>query len=202
MRGEGVSAIEKFALVQEGLLAFEARRSQEIDHPRYEEMPIKAPINIGTIRGGTWHSTVPETVVVEGRAGLVPGETLDSFKLRLASVIHNIAQSDAWLRENPPIVEWLDGQFEPADVEEHHPFVNHVRMAVKTVGALTPQFTGVTYGADMRHLVHTGSMPCVMFGAGNVRLAHAPDESIPLADLFTAITATAVLTAQWCGTTA
>lgn len=199
MRGEGVSAFEKFALVQDGLLAFEALRTQEIVHPRYDRMTIKAPINIGTIRGGSWHSTVPDAVVVEGRAGLVPGETLDSFKLRLASVIDEIAKKDSWLAANPPSVEWLDGQFAPADIEERHPFAKHVRRAVATIGAVTPEFTGVTYGADMRHFVLTGNTPCVMFGAGDVRLAHAPNESIPLADLFAAISTTAVLIAQWCG---
>jgi acetylornithine deacetylase len=39
----------------------------------------------------------------------------------------------------------------------------------------------------------------VMFGAGDVRLAHAPNESIPLDDLFTAVTTTAVFIADWCG---
>jgi acetylornithine deacetylase len=199
VRGEGVSAIEKFAHLHDGLLQFEARRNQEIDHPQYDDMPIKAPINVGTITGGTWHSTVPEMVVVEGRAGLVPGETLDAFKSRFANVIEDIAQSDDWLAARPPIVEWLDGQFAPADVDHEHQFVGVVQSAVATVGAVAPQLAGVTYGADMRHFVLTGAMPCVMFGAGDVRLAHAPDESIPLNDLFTAILTTAVVMANWCG---
>jgi acetylornithine deacetylase/succinyl-diaminopimelate desuccinylase-like protein len=38
-----------------------------------------------------------------------------------------------------------------------------------------------------------------MFGAGDVRLAHAPDESISIEDLLTAITTTAVFIADWCG---
>lgn len=199
MRGEGVSAIEKFTLLQDGLLEFENRRNREIDHPRYDELPIKAPINIGTISGGTWHSTVPEMVVVEGRAGLVPGETLKSFKSDLAHVISETSHADAWLAANPPLVEWLDGQFAPADIDERHPFAGHVFSAAESSRAPDPRFTGVTYGADMRHFVHSGNMPCVMFGAGDVRQAHAPDESIPLEDLFVAIRTTAVLLARWCG---
>ncbi|MGE3798701.1 MAG: M20/M25/M40 family metallo-hydrolase, partial [Thermomicrobiales bacterium] len=123
----------------------------------------------------------------------------ESFKARFAKVIHDISQADAWLAENPPIVEWLDGQFAPAGIDEDHPFAEHVRLAVESVGRLDPQFTGVTYGADMRHFVHAGNIPCVMFGAGDVRLAHAPDESILLDDLFTATATTAVLIVQWCG---
>jgi acetylornithine deacetylase len=47
--------------------------------------------------------------------------------------------------------------------------------------------------------VITGGMPCVMFGAGDVCLAHAPDESIGIDELLTAISTTAVFVADWCG---
>jgi acetylornithine deacetylase len=56
-----------------------------------------------------------------------------------------------------------------------------------------------TYGADMRHFVNTGHTPCVMFGAGDVRHAHAPNESVRLDDLVTATTTIAVFIADWCG---
>ncbi len=42
---------------------------------------------------------------------------------------------------------------------------------------------GMTYGADMRLLVIHGGIPTVMYGPGDVRLAHKPDESVPVADL-------------------
>jgi acetylornithine deacetylase len=50
----------------------------------------------------------------------------------------------------------------------------------------------------MRHFVLTGGIPCIMFGAGEVRDAHAPNESISLEDLFSAIEATALFVAEWC----
>jgi acetylornithine deacetylase/succinyl-diaminopimelate desuccinylase-like protein len=38
-----------------------------------------------------------------------------------------------------------------------------------------------------------------MFGAGDVRLAHAPNESVPIDELLAAIATTAVFIANWCG---
>ena len=71
---------------------------------------------------------------------------------------------------------------------------------VATVGSGTALlFDAATYGADMRHFVNTGHTPCVMFGAGDVRHAHAPDESIDLDDLLTATATIAVFIADWCG---
>jgi len=198
VRDEGVSAIENFARLHRGLLDFEARRNQEIAHPLYAGLRNKAPINVGTVRGGTWASSVPEFVVAEGRAGLVPGETLEAFKIELAAEIAALAVADPWLREHPPRVEWLNGQFAPAEVAIDSPIVRTFSEVWGRLNADPARIEAATYGADMRHFVITGGMPCVMFGAGDVRLAHAPDESIPLAELFTAIAVTAAFVADWC----
>jgi len=197
VRDEGVSALEKFAYLHQGLLAFEERRNAEITHPLYEGMRIKAPINIGVLRSGSWASSVPEWLVAEGRAGLVPGEDLSSFKIKLAKEISVVAEADPWLRDHPPEVTWLNGQFAPAGVEVDSALVETLCEAWLATSSLPARIEGVTYGADMRHFVNTGGVPCVMFGAGDVRLAHAPDESIPVEDLLTAITTTAVFIANW-----
>ena len=199
VRDEGVSAVEKFAYLHRGLLDFEARRNAEIAHPLYAGMRNKAPINIGTVSAGSWPSSVPESLAAEGRAGLVPGEDLTTFKSELAAEVATLAAADDWLRNNPPLVTWLDGQFAPAGVSLDSPLVSVMSQAWTATTSSQPRIEAVTYGADMRHFVITGGMPCVMFGAGDVRLAHAPNESIPLADLFTAITTTAVFIAEWCG---
>jgi acetylornithine deacetylase len=201
VRDEGVSAVEKFAYLHQGLLAFENRRNAEIAHPLYEGMRIKAPINIGVVRGGSWASSVPEWLVAEGRAGLVPVEDVSTFKNELATEIGTLADADPWLRDHPPRVTWLNGQFTPAGVDVDSPLVETLRQSWQKTNSTPARIEGVTYGADMRHFVITGGVPCVMFGAGDVRLAHAPDESILIEDLLTAITTTAVFIADWCGLT-
>jgi acetylornithine deacetylase len=198
VRDEGVSAVEKFAYLHRGLLEFEARHNRAIGHPLYAGMTNKAPINIGTVRAGAWPSSVPESLVAEGRAGLVPGETLEEFKGALAGEIARLADEDPWLRVHPPRIEWREGQFAPADVEVDSSLVQTLRGAWRRAQGGEPAIEAVTYGADMRHFVLVGGVPCVMFGAGNVRLAHAPNESIPLDELFAAVTTTAMFVADWC----
>ena len=113
VRDEGVSAVEKFAYLHQGLLEFETRRNAEITHPLYAGMRIKAPINVGIVRGGSWASSVPESLIAEGRAGLVPGEDMATFKTEVATEIARLADADPWLCEHPPEVTWLNGQFAP-----------------------------------------------------------------------------------------
>jgi len=43
-----------------------------------------------------------------------------------------------------------------------------------------PALIGEPYGADMRLLINEGRTPTVIFGPGDVRAAHAADESVPL----------------------
>lgn len=199
VRNEGVSAIENFSYLHRGILDFEARRNREVDHPLYREMANKVPINIGVIRGGSWPSSVPELVEAEGRAGLVPGEDFEAFKGRMAQEVQELARADPWLAAHPPTIDWLDGQFAPAGVADDSPLPRSLARAIEMATGAPARVAGVTYGADMRHFVNTGGMPCVMFGAGDVRLAHAPDESVPLDDLMLAISVSALFIASWCG---
>jgi acetylornithine deacetylase len=72
-----------------------------------------------------------------------------------------------------------------------------LQQAFRQASGTDTAIEAATYGADMRHFVNTGSIPCLMFGAGDVRAAHAPDESLPLDDLFLAVATEALLIADW-----
>jgi acetylornithine deacetylase len=57
----------------------------------------------------------------------------------------------------------------------------------------------MTYGADMRLLVNEGKIPTVIFGPGDVRQAHRPDEHVPIAHLETAVKTLALVALRFCG---
>ena len=199
VRDEGVSAIEKFAVLHRALLAYEARRNGAIAHPLYAPIANKVPLNVGTLRAGSWPSSVPEWLVAEGRAGLVPGEDLAAFRAEFEAEVARAAADDLWLREHPPRVEWFSGQFAPAEVPADGPLATTIRAAHAAVAGAEPAVEGVTYGADMRLFLLLGQTPCVMYGAGDVRLAHHADEQIAVEEVLTATKTIAVLVAGWCG---
>jgi acetylornithine deacetylase len=58
---------------------------------------------------------------------------------------------------------------------------------------------GVPYGADMRLLVNEGGIPTILFGPGDVRQSHRPDEFVPLDDLLLATRALALTVLRYCG---
>ncbi|MEY3991032.1 MAG: hypothetical protein RI985_2113 [Chloroflexota bacterium] len=181
-REEGVSAIEKYFIVQQALIALEAERNQRMRHPLFDNYRLPYPLSIGTVRAGNWPSSVAEELIAEGRYGIGIGE--DSFAARreLEAAVAAAAAHDSWLTNHPPIVEWWGGTFEPAETDVNHPIVSTLTQAHHTLGKQAV-LEGMPYGADMRLLVHQGGMPTVMFGPGDVRLAHKPNEYVPVADL-------------------
>ena len=199
VRDEGISALEKFVPIFENLRELEQERNGVLSHPLYDGVRNKVPINIGVVRAGNWASTVPESLVAEGRVGLIPGEEVDPFKELVSERITTIAERDPWLREHPPELTWFGGQFAPAEVETDAPICEAVKRAHERVTGEKPSVEGVPYGADMRLFIRFGEMPCVMYGAGDVNMAHAPDEHISVTELLTAASTLACLLADWCG---
>ena len=199
MRDEGVSAIEKFIPLFQDLLAFEHERNQTLRHPLYDAIENKIPISVGVLRSGVWPSTVPETLVAEGRAGLMPGEDVAKFQREMVERVQTAAQRDDWLREHPPKLEWFSGQFAPAETPVDAPISQAIIRAHHRVTGADPKIEGVTYGADMRLFTKFGDMPCVMYGAGDVAVAHQVNEHISIDELMTAIKSIACLLMDWCG---
>ena len=71
----------------------------------------------------------------------------------------------------------------PAETAEDATILDTVGRAIADVTGEPPAIEGMTYGADMRLLVNEGKIPAVLFGPGDVRRAHRPDESVPIEEL-------------------
>jgi acetylornithine deacetylase len=200
MRDEGVSAVEKFIPIFQDLLAYEAERNTTLSHPLYDHLANKIPISVGVVRAGEWPSTVPESLVAEGRIGLIPGEDMHEFQEQVRQRIMSVAERDPWLREHPPVLEWVSGQFAPSETPVEHDLPQALLRAHERVTGSRPPVEGAPYGADMRLFRLIGDMPCVIYGAGNVAVAHQHDEHIAISDLLTAAKTVAALLTDWCGT--
>jgi acetylornithine deacetylase len=198
-RDEGVSALEKFLPIFADLQQFERERNAALRHPLYDVFANKVPVNVGVVRAGNWASTVPEVLEAEVRVGLLPGEELGAFKRLVADRIHAAATRDPWLKEHPPEITYFGGQFIAAETPMDAPICEAIRRSHKAATGQDVRTEGVTYGADMRHFIAFGGMPCVMYGAGDIKLAHAPDEYLPVEELQTAVRTVANLLVDWCG---
>jgi acetylornithine deacetylase len=155
-------------------------------------------LNIGTLRAGTWPSSVPESLVLEGRYGIAVGENPTKARQEFRKVVAAAARRDPWLRKHPPRVEWWGGQFESASVPVDHPLPQTVAAALRDVRRKPAAFEGMPYGSDMRLLVKVAETPTILFGPGDVRRSHRPDEWVSLADLKACVQTLALAAVRFC----
>lgn len=198
-KSEGVSAIAKFLPIFQAIEELDLRRHRDYTNPTYPNPANVAPISIGTVRGGEWHSTVPEAVVVEGRCGVFPGESPADVRALLAATIAEAAAADPWLATHPPRLEWFEGQFESCATPVDHPLLTTLAAAHRQVHGNAPAIEGVPYGADLRLFVNHAGMPGVLYGPGDVRLAHAANESVAVEEVMDAAKVAAGMVVKWCG---
>lgn len=198
-RDEGVSAVEKFIPIFQDLQVWESERNQSLDHPLYRDVENKIPISFGVVRSGEWASTVPEKLIAEGRLGLIPGEDLETFQQEVIDRINGVVSQDPWMSEHPPLIEWFGGQFAPSETAEDAPITQALVAAHQATTGEPPVIQGEPYGADMRHFILFGGMDCVMYGAGDARVAHQDNEHMSITELLTASETIARLLVDWCG---
>ena len=199
LRAEGVSAIDKFVPLYQALRDLERERNASLEDPLYAGYELPYALSVGTLQAGDWASTVPERLEFGGRYGVAVGEDLAAARRRLEETIDRVARADPWLRDHPPRVEWWGGQFAPASIPVDHPLVGAVGDAFRDASGRDARLAGMTYGSDMRLLVNQGGTPALLFGPGDVRQAHRPDEYVPLEDLVTAARTLALLALRFCG---
>jgi acetylornithine deacetylase len=196
-RLEGVDAVEKYLLVHQALRRLEARRNSD-PHPLMARYPLPYPLSVGTVRAGDWASSVPDLLVAEGRLGVVLDEPVDDARADLERAVAEVCAEDPWLREHPVVVEWSGGQFASGRVADDDPLLALVSAAHTDLHGAVPPVHGVPYGSDLRLLTAAG-VPTVHYGPGDVRKAHAPDESVPVAELVDVTRTLVLLVARVCG---
>lgn len=183
MRREGISALDKLQVLIRALESDEAARNASETDPLMTALGLPYPTMIGIVHGGDWASTVMDRVVADGRYGVKLGQTWRDAEADLRACIAAACAGDEFLRDHPATVEIVGGRFSSARIAPEHPLPVALAGAIEDTLGRRPALLGEPYGADMRLLVNEGSTPTVMFGPGDVAVAHAADEFVPLAEV-------------------
>jgi acetylornithine deacetylase len=184
-RREGVSALDKLFVLTRALEADEARRNRAEMDPLMTALGLPYPTIIGIVQGGEWASTVLDRVTAAGRYGVRFGQTTAGAEADLREAIATACASDDFLRDHPATVEITGGRFGSARVASDHPLPVGLADVAEAVTGRRPALLGEPYGADMQMFVNHGGTPCVIFGPGDVRMAHSADEFVPLDEVKT-----------------
>ena len=186
VRLEGVSSLEKYLDIHQALIQLEKERNREIKHPLLSKLNLPYPLNIGRIQAGSWPSSVPEELIFEGRIGVAMGEDSESVRRQFEQTLKNLSEADPWLRNHPLEIVWSGGQFDSAEIPISHYLVKLLEQCVLDITGNLPEIGGAPYGSDLRLFVNMGGFPALLFGPGNVHVAHMPDEFVDVQEVILA----------------
>ena len=198
--GGAVDAIPLGRMVLDAIDALNARWAAN-PAKRHPLLPLPCQVCVSMLDAGEFPTAYAGQMRITFDAQYLPPEKDERqlggrVKAELESFFHEVAQSNDWLRENPPTLEWLvdaDCGETPAD----HPLPQLLHRAAQIAGALS-RMEGMSSHTDMGLLVNAG-IPTVNFGPGAPSVAHQPDEHVAERDLHQATVALALTIAEWCG---
>lgn len=177
----GIDAIRHAGLLLAELDAFDAAVLAERSHALLGRPSVHASL----IEGGTGMSTYPERCTVRLERRTIPGERGEAFAGELGELCARVADRVPHFR---PDVSLTLVQ-EPSDVSLDAPIVRALVGALEAAGE-DVRVGGMTAWTDAA-LLNAAGIPAICFGPGDIGLAHAAEEWIPLDEIDRA---TAVLT--------
>lgn len=196
------SAIEKMAKLIIGLQELERDWAVTKSYPGFPAGTNT--INPAVIEGGRNAAFVADEARLWLTVHFYPNETYQSVTQEVESFVTRLAQADPWLRDHLPTFEWGGhsmiedrGEIFPAlEVDEKHPAVQTLLNAhlntfeKRTKVSVSTSVTDGGWFGDAH-------IPAVIYGPGDLRHAHAVDESISVARLVKYSQALAQFIVDW-----
>lgn len=195
---EGQNAILKAMLYIDALVKLQYELDAQYMHPLWKDFPIAHVGNIALINGGESPSRVPSACTVSGLVGCIAGESLEDIHKWIEELVARVTESDPWLKENPPVLRWAETmQFEPSASALGGRFFEIAQACSEEVlGEYAPPkaFTAVS---DLRYFLTDKNSFGSNFGPGNIKQAHAYDESVDFEEIIKACKIAARFIYRW-----
>lgn len=176
-RPGSVSAIEKALVVKEAIDAYKRER---------EGLGPGRSVNLGLFRGGTHPAVVAGSAVMslnmsypaaDALAAEAAGQGFGNApgRERFEALVSARATEDEWLREHPPVIDWIKDLI-PFELPEEHALVRELAVTIERVVG-KPAAVGVSPAwSDACYLPRLAGTPAVVCGAGVAGQAHTAAE--------------------------
>jgi len=184
----GVDAIRHTGLLLAELDRLDAEELPGRTHP----LLGRASLHASMIEGGIGMSTYPDRCVLRLERRTLPGETVENV---LAEVQRACAAVRVRRPELAADVSQLMAQG-PSDVATDAPIVRALEDALRERGEGV-RVSGMSAWTDAA-LLNAAGIPAICFGPGDISLAHAAEEYIPLPEIDRAASVLATLARRWC----
>jgi acetylornithine deacetylase len=194
----GVNAIEAANIVAGAFKAYEAEQNDGSRiHSAFRGLNHPVNVNLGTIEGGEWNSSVATRCRIGMRVGVMLGNTALQVKADIERLVAEAATHER-LRGAQVKLEFRGFMADPCEFPKDTDIARlaYRSYAEATGGALRDYpATGLT---DGRHFVLHQGTPCAVFGPDAVDI-HGIDENVGVESIHGITRSIALAMAEWCG---
>jgi len=203
---EGVSAFDMAILVKNALREWEEIRAVElVDVPLFSDKnryprPALAD-TIWYVEAGDRHlMATPASAELGFWVDVVPGEDREEVLRRFEDHVAESTSRDPFLAGHPPQLERaLMRPFTGVTVPLDHPIIGVLQGAHEAASGTRPDVVGMNGASDQMMFNLFSDTPAVVYGPGNGKVAHSPDEYVEIDDVITATKTLALAILDFCG---
>lgn len=201
----GASAIEKMAKIITALQELERDWAVMKAYPGF---PAGSnTINPAVIEGGRHAAFIADRCALWITVHFYPNESYEQIIREIEDHVGRAAAADLWLRDHPPVFRWGGrsmiedrGEIFPSlELDTKHPALAQLQAAYESELHAAPVVDMSPTVTDAGWFAHAG-IPAVLFGPGELKYAHAVDESIDPEQLVRFAQIMARFIASWCNT--
>lgn len=131
--------------------------------------------------------------------GVAPGEKMEAAKREMEEALAALAHDDPWFAEHPVELEWFGARWVPGDVGEDHPLMEILQDQFLKVTGERAVVEASPWGTDGGLLTTLADTPAIIVGPGTTAVAHYPNESVELDEVFRCAEIFALTLMEWCG---
>jgi acetylornithine deacetylase len=194
----GVSAIDKAFLVYQALCKLEEEWGQTKTHSAFTR-PGHFTVFPTVINGGDIEAAcIPEECSMMYLIWYPPSDTPESIAAEIQEHVSRFAQTDPWLRENPPEVYVPLFSWPPFETSQDEPICKAAATASEALFNKPAILYGAAYTSDASFISQAG-IPTIVMGPGSIELAHGFNEYVEIQDLVDAAKLYALTIVEWCG---
>lgn len=157
-------------------------------------------INPSFIEGGTYLGSVPGFCKLTANVWYPSWMKVDDIIAELRDRVHSLAQTDDWLRENPPLLRAPVLQsWRPFKVEVDAEGVKTIASSYEEATGAKAIHSGFRATCDATWLNENG-IPAVALGPGGLESGvHGANEHVPVDELIRCAKVYAITAINWCG---
>ncbi|WP_181348058.1 ArgE/DapE family deacylase [Thalassobacillus sp. CUG 92003] len=190
------NAILKAQKLMESLMHYREHINSREKHPDFAHHPHPLNVNIGTIEGGNWASSVPTECTFEARVGFYPGTDPDTVQEEVKQWLWDAANEDEWLKDAQPDITFFGFSAPGYTISKQEDVMEQVTSTHYAVTGAQAENLAFTATTDLR-VFGEFNIPATCYGPSGGNM-HAPNEYIELSSLKTVTRVIAEFILRWC----